>query len=171
MVYYNSNLLVIFRYLQTLKSPTHSHDTCPSCGRQTASRSKCVYCSTVTDLDVKSLQFENFKACDDENAQSEFPENMRLLNPKTNTEFQINIKKVKIGRDASNQVVISDDTFTSRYHAWITFESGKFWLEDLSSTNGTFLNGHPLLKRQEIKAGDKIRVGHTELSLIQKNEN
>lgn len=72
--------------------------------------------------------------------------------------------KMKIGRDPSNQVVIPDDTFTSRHHAWITFEDNDFWLEDLGSTNGTLLNGHPVVKRQVLSAGDKIRVGHTELT-------
>ncbi|MBP7863587.1 FHA domain-containing protein, partial [bacterium] len=44
------------------------------------------------------------------------------------------------------------------------FEEGMFWIEDLGSTNGTLLNGHPVVKRQILSSGDKIRVGHTELS-------
>lgn len=35
---------------------------------------------------------------------------------------------------------------------------------DLGSTNGTLLNGHPVVKRQILSTGDKIRVGHTELT-------
>lgn len=141
---------------------TDNTEPCPSCGRPTAVGTRCVYCATVTDLDLKSLQLDYLKAA--EGDESELPKQVMVVVQKTGQKVPLKNRKVKIGRDPSNQVVIPDDTFTSRHHAWITFEEGDFWLEDLGSTNGTLLNGHPVVKRQVLSAGDKIRVGHTELT-------
>ncbi|HEY9786498.1 MAG TPA: FHA domain-containing protein [Candidatus Obscuribacterales bacterium] len=141
---------------------TDNTEPCPSCGRPTPVGTRCVYCATVTDLDLKSLQLDYIKAA--EGDESELPKQVVVVVQKTGQKVPLKNRKVKIGRDPSNQVVIPDDTFTSRHHAWITFEEGDFWLEDLGSTNGTLLNGHPVVKRQVLSAGDKIRVGHTELT-------
>jgi pSer/pThr/pTyr-binding forkhead associated (FHA) protein len=137
-------------------------EPCPSCGRPTPEGERCVYCATVTDLDLKSLQSDYLKAEGDRDTS--IPKSVCVIVQKTGQKIPLRSSKVKIGRDPSNQVVIPDDTFTSRHHAWITFEEGDFWIEDLGSTNGSLLNGHPVVKRQVLSAGDKIRVGHTELT-------
>ncbi|MDZ4833624.1 MAG: FHA domain-containing protein [Candidatus Melainabacteria bacterium] len=137
-------------------------EPCPSCGRPTPEGERCVYCATVTDLDLKSLQSDYLKAEGDRDTS--IPKSVCVIVQKTGQKIPLRSTKVKIGRDPSNQVVIPDDTFTSRHHAWITFEEGDFWIEDLGSTNGSLLNGHPVVKRQVLSAGDKIRVGHTELT-------
>ena len=141
---------------------TDNTEPCPSCGRPTPVSTRCVYCATVTDLDLKSLQLDYMKAAEGE--ESELPKQVIVVVQKTGQKVPLKNRKVKIGRDPSNQVVIPDDTFTSRHHAWISYEETDFWLEDLGSTNGTLLNGHPVVKRQVLSAGDKIRVGHTELT-------
>lgn len=141
---------------------TDNTEPCPSCGRPTPVSTRCVYCATVTDLDLKSLQLDYMKAT--EGDESELPKQVIVVVQKTGQKVPLKNRKVKIGRDPSNQVVIPDDTFTSRHHAWISYEESDFWLEDLGSTNGTLLNGHPVVKRQVLSAGDKIRVGHTELT-------
>lgn len=141
---------------------TDNTEPCPSCGRPTPVGTRCVYCATVTDLDLKSLQLDYMKAA--EGDESELPKQVVVVVQKTGQKVPLKNRKVKIGRDPSNQVVIPDDTFTSRHHAWISYEESDFWLEDLGSTNGTLLNGHPVVKRQVLSAGDKIRVGHTELT-------
>ncbi len=141
---------------------TDNTEPCPSCGRPTPVGTRCVYCATVTDLDLKSLQLDYMKAAEGE--ESELPKQVIVVVQKTGQKVPLKNRKVKIGRDPSNQVVIPDDTFTSRHHAWISYEESDFWLEDLGSTNGTLLNGHPVVKRQVLSAGDKIRVGHTELT-------
>ena len=141
---------------------TDNTEPCPSCGRPTPVGTRCVYCATVTDLDLKSLQLDYMKAAEGE--ESELPKQVIVVVQKTGQKVPLKNRKVKIGRDPSNQVVIPDDTFASRHHAWISYEESDFWLEDLGSTNGTLLNGHPVVKRQVLSAGDKIRVGHTELT-------
>lgn len=142
---------------------TANTEPCTSCGRPTPIGTRCVYCATVTDLDLKSLQLDYVKQAEPEGHEVTVP-GSAIVVLKTGQKIPLSNMKVKIGRDPSNQVVIPDDTFTSRQHAWITFEAGEFWLEDLGSTNGTLLNGHPVVKRQLLSAGDKIRVGHTELT-------
>jgi pSer/pThr/pTyr-binding forkhead associated (FHA) protein len=125
----------------------------------------------VTDLDLKSLQLDYVKQGEPEIVQEgEIPKQVVIVVQKTGQKIPVKTKKIKIGRDPTNQIVVPDDTFTSRHHAWITYEEGDFWLEDLGSTNGTLLNGHPVVKRQILSAGDKVRVGHTELTFeVEKN--
>ncbi|MGD9679744.1 MAG: FHA domain-containing protein [Candidatus Obscuribacterales bacterium] len=137
-------------------------EPCPSCGRPTPTGQRCIYCATVTDLDLKSLQSDYLKAEADND--SSMPTAVNVVVQKTGQKIPLKTTKVKIGRDPTNQVVVAEDTFASRHHAWITFEDGDFWIEDLGSTNGTLLNGHPVVKRQVLSTGDKIRVGHTELT-------
>ena len=149
---------------------TENTEPCPSCGRPTPTGTRCIYCATVTDLDLKSLQLDYLKTGDSDSPDSILPMAVSVVVQKTGQKFPLRDSKVKIGRDPSNQVVIPDDTFASRHHAWITFEEGEFWLEDLGSTNGTLLNGHPVVKRQVLSAGDKVRVGHTEMTFeVEKN--
>lgn len=78
---------------------------------------------------------------------------------------------VRIGRDPANQLVLLDDLFVSRYHAWVTFEQDKFWLEDLGSTNGTLLNEEPVQKRILLTSGDKIKIGETDITFHLLNDN
>jgi pSer/pThr/pTyr-binding forkhead associated (FHA) protein len=149
---------------------TENTEPCPSCGRPTPVGTRCVYCATVTDLDLKSLQLDYLKSAEPDVPEAAVPASVAVIVQKTGQKFPLRSSKCKIGRDPSNQVVIPDDTFTSRHHAWITFEEADFWLEDLGSTNGTLLNGHPVVKRQVLSTGDKIRVGHTELTFeMEKN--
>ncbi|MFQ5596109.1 MAG: FHA domain-containing protein [Anaerolineae bacterium] len=69
-----------------------------------------------------------------------------------------------LGRDLSNIVVLPDEG-TSAQHALISMRDGHWWLEDLGSTNGTFLNGMRLDAPAIIAPGDVIRVGHVQLKL------
>jgi hypothetical protein len=104
-------------------------EPCPSCGRPTPVGTRCVYCATVTDLDLKSLQLDYLKQSDSKVADEPIQHSVVVVVQKTGQRYCLKSSKVKIGRDPSNQVVIPDDTFTSRHHAWITFEDGDFWIE------------------------------------------
>jgi len=63
-----------------------------------------------------------------------------------------------IGRDPTGSIKIAGKT-VSRQHAVITCENGRFFIEDLDSQNGTFLNNKPIQKAA-LKSHDKIRVGN-----------
>ncbi len=67
-------------------------------------------------------------------------------------------REITIGRGSGSGILIRD-SFTSTRHARIFLKSGQYWLEDLKSTNGTYLNdslaGRPVL----LADGDKLQVG------------
>ena len=66
--------------------------------------------------------------------------------------------KITIGKAEDNSFVIRDPE-VSRYHAALTREdNGDLLLEDLDSTNGTFVNDHQIMKKK-VSAGDKISLG------------
>lgn len=71
--------------------------------------------------------------------------------------FRLNKPTMTIGRNANNDIVIPEPTI-SAYHATITIENGSFFINDLSSTNGTFVNGTKIDKKI-LKSGDLIKLG------------
>lgn len=64
-----------------------------------------------------------------------------------------------IGRDPLSDLVISDEYASSR-HAKVFSEGGRFFVVDLGSTNGTFLNGRKM-QRSALSAGDRIKIGES----------
>lgn len=65
----------------------------------------------------------------------------------------------RLGRAPENQVVVNTSN-ASRYHAAIHAQDGdEYWLFDLESANGTFLNGHRLLRPAQLRDGHRIMIG------------
>ena len=58
-----------------------------------------------------------------------------------------------------------DDTYVSQQHARIFGKGDKWYVEDLGSTNGTFVNDQKLAAPAQVEPGDKVRVGTTVLEL------
>jgi hypothetical protein len=69
-----------------------------------------------------------------------------------------------LGRDVNNGIVV-DDPFASAEHAVLTFRGRAWYVEDLSSTNGTFVNGQQVPGIAEIGFGDELQVGEVRLRL------
>ncbi len=65
--------------------------------------------------------------------------------------------QVVIGRHPQCQVVL-DNAAVSRHHAQILLSHGRYFLEDLRSRNGTYLNGHPLSGRTELRDRDEFDI-------------
>lgn len=63
-----------------------------------------------------------------------------------------------------------DETLASRQHVEITCEHGLFWVQDLRSRNGTLLNGEKISERRQLKDGDEITIGATQLKFVQDDE-
>jgi pSer/pThr/pTyr-binding forkhead associated (FHA) protein len=70
--------------------------------------------------------------------------------------------RVTLGRAPDNNVVF-DSNLISGYHAEIRYESGRFVLYDLGSTNGTFVNGRKITGPNMLKVGFRVQVGDVDL--------
>ena len=68
-----------------------------------------------------------------------------------------------IGRGAVNDVALAGDDFASTRHARIEPRRDGIWVEDIGSTNGTFVNGIRVTRERRLTAGDVVRVGETDL--------
>ena len=73
-------------------------------------------------------------------------------------------KQILVGRSSDLDMVLVED-MVSRKHARINMQADQIWIEDLGSTNGTFVNGEKI-KRSRLKEGDRVLIGTSILKLI-----
>ena len=94
------------------------------------------------------------------------PLRLRVLDPpqRRGRIFELG-EEVTLGRSPGCAVCLEDDTFTSSVHARVFSRNGDFWVEDLRSTNGTYLNETRLTGPARIQRGDRIKVGSTILEV------
>ena len=78
--------------------------------------------------------------------------------PTPGVTFPLEGDQLIIGRDSANAVAINDAEI-SRKHSRLSFQGGKYVLEDLGSTNGTFVNGQRLAGPVVLKPGDVVSLG------------
>jgi pSer/pThr/pTyr-binding forkhead associated (FHA) protein len=72
--------------------------------------------------------------------------------------------EVTVGRAAGCQITL-DDTYASQIHARVFQRDGQYLVEDLGSTNGTYLNRHKVAGPMLVHAGDRLQIGNTVLEL------
>ncbi len=82
--------------------------------------------------------------------------------------FPLNAAPLTLGRGGQNDLVLEGDEFASSRHARIEVRGDGAWVQDLESTNGTFVNGSRVAGAQRLGAGDVLRVGETDL-LVEEN--
>ncbi|MCB0210155.1 MAG: FHA domain-containing protein [Anaerolineae bacterium] len=83
--------------------------------------------------------------------------------------FETEDDVIMIGRPSGEWAVdldLSPDTTVSRRHARISYENDNFWVQDVSSRGGTFVNGERIFAKTAITPQDRIKIGRTELYLI-----
>ena len=72
--------------------------------------------------------------------------------------------EITVGRGSGCQVLV-DDTFASTVHARVFLGDGNYVVEDLGSTNGTYLNKRKVDGPMTMNRGDRLQVGNTVLEL------
>jgi hypothetical protein len=77
--------------------------------------------------------------------------------------FTLDSHPLTIGRGNNNDVSMPDDEYASGRHARFEPRRDGIWVEDIGSTNGTFVNGIRLTRERKLTPGDVIRVGETDL--------
>ena len=69
-----------------------------------------------------------------------------------------------LGRDVNNSIVL-DDEFVSAAHAALTYRGRAWYVEDLGSTNGTYVNGEQVAEIWPLTYGDEVQLGQVRLRL------
>ena len=78
-------------------------------------------------------------------------------------DFELNSSQLTIGRGRQNDIAVGSDEYASARHARFEPRQDGVWVQDLGSTNGTFLNGVRLDRPRRLAQGDIVRVGETDL--------
>lgn len=79
-------------------------------------------------------------------------------------------RAMSIGRAPANDVVIAEDSEVSRVHAVVQSLSGGWCVRDVTSRNGTFVNGERIRGERPIHDGDEVRIGRTRIVIRQTGE-
>ncbi len=74
--------------------------------------------------------------------------------------IRFEVPEVILGRDPACSFVVPDETVSAR-HTRFSYHQNQWWIEDLHSTNGTYLNEEPISTLTVIVSGDEVRCGQT----------
>ena len=78
-------------------------------------------------------------------------------------EYTLDSAPVSIGRAANNDLSIDGDEYASARHARFEPRRDGVYIEDVGSTNGTYVNGIRVTRERRLTRGDVVRVGETDL--------
>lgn len=97
---------------------------------------------------------------------------LKLINRKETLPYRIKEhysigKDISLGRKSSNDIVIPD-RYISKNHFKIVEDENEHYLEDLNSSNGTYVNGKKIIDIIRLKNGDRINVGKIEFLFVNK---
>jgi diguanylate cyclase (GGDEF)-like protein len=87
-----------------------------------------------------------------------------IYGPELGKRLQLGSAPFTIGRSSKNDLFIDQES-VSRNHARISFDGTQYWVADLKSTNGTFVNDEPV-REQRLRDGDQVRVGRSILKFM-----
>ena len=83
------------------------------------------------------------------------------------SDYMLNSSQLTIGRGGQNDIPLPNDDYASARHARFEPRQDGVWVQDLGSTNGTYLNGARLERPRRLTPGDIVRVGDTDLRFEQ----
>ena len=93
---------------------------------------------------------------------------LRIANGEAESTQRLRGEAITLGRDFNCECVLPSETVSAR-HAQLSFHHGQWWLDDLNSTNGTFLNGERVVTGVVTAPGDEIRCGDVVLHILEEN--
>ena len=88
---------------------------------------------------------------------------VRSADLESGEDFELNSVQLTIGRGSQNDIAIATDEYASARHARFEPRQDGVWVQDLGSTNGTYLNGTRLERPRRLARGDVVRIGETDL--------
>lgn len=81
-------------------------------------------------------------------------------------EYALDGRTITIGRGAQCDIIFDGDTMTSRRHAILRCEADHYYVADLGSSNGTFVNDHEVRAPTALVHGDRVQIGQHELLFL-----
>ena len=87
-----------------------------------------------------------------------------IYGPELGKRMQLGTAPFEIGRSSKNDLPLDQESI-SRHHARITYDGSYYWIQDLGSTNGTYVNDIAV-KEQRLGDGDQIRIGRSILKFM-----
>lgn len=111
-------------------------------------------------LDINSLsKLENYNGA-----------YLKLLNRLENLPYKLNDsysigQEISLGRSNNNDIVLKDP-YISKRHFRIVKDENEYFIEDLNSSNGTYVNGERIFDVKKLAYGDIIKVGNIEFMFI-----
>lgn len=79
--------------------------------------------------------------------------------------FELTADEMTVGRAPGCHVALTDDSYVSQLHARLFARDGRWFVEDLGSTNGTYLNRKKVTGPVALRRGDRLQVGRTVLEV------
>jgi pSer/pThr/pTyr-binding forkhead associated (FHA) protein len=117
---------------------------CTHCGYQNNNKSQfCTSCGNRLDEEVSYVVGQ-----------------LALLDDEERQEYLLAAAERFVGRDSGNDIVLDDEQVSAR-HARIWCTGEEFWVEDLESTNGTYVNGQRIGGATRLQAGDLLKLGRS----------
>ncbi len=130
--------------------------TCKRCGKDSNGSASCPYC-TVTGVDLEALlSAEEMKLLRTHEPQGP----VSLIDMVTGNPLPVATPICRVGRDLGNDIALAGDRSMSRFHFQIRQTADQeYYIEDLGSRNGTFLNGSPIATPRKLQPGDIVSAG------------
>ena len=153
-----------------------THVYCPECGFQNPEAANyCAKCGALLVRDSGAETTMTYTPEDGEDDPAEILEDIGVKGPalvvrsgggRAGETFHPEGERTTIGRSPDCEIFL-DDVTVSRKHAVLTQRDGGFFIEDLGSLNGTFLNRHRI-ETAELNDGDELQIGKYRLMFLLK---
>ncbi|RME03047.1 MAG: FHA domain-containing protein [Planctomycetota bacterium] len=114
---------------------------------------------TTYEDKIDEEEIEQILGAEDEQAESAALRPFLVIEDEEGVRnFPLGFENITIGYKSGNDIVIKGKGI-SRFHSEIYFEDNQWWIKDLDSTNGTFVNGQKIEEPHRLEVGDQIQIG------------